>query len=185
MRVLDLGCGSGSDLGFWKVTPEDNVIGADINKAVLATARLRSPYRIYICAAGESLPFRDQYFDRVISSVAMPYMNIPHALKEIRRVLRVNGRLSCSLHSPSFTRSELYSHALPHLKATLFRLYVMANGAVFHLTGRTMSIAGKSESCQTERGMSLALRRAGFLGFSFDRIQSTTGERFLVEAVRP
>jgi ubiquinone/menaquinone biosynthesis C-methylase UbiE len=184
MRILDLGCGPGVDLSPWNVGSDESVLAVDINNAILIEGRRRFPQRTYLCAAGESLPFADACFDRVISSVALPYMNIPRTLGEIHRVLRANGRLSCSLHLPAFTLSELFQKALPHPKASLFRLYVLLNGVVFHVSGTTINLANKSESCQTERGMRLALKRAGFENVSFRRSQGAAGPVFMVEAIQ-
>jgi len=183
MRVLDLGCGSGSDLASWGIIASDDVTGVDIDRARLAAAKLRFPNRTYQLCAGECLPFKAASFDRVISSVALPYMNIQKALPEVRRVLAPGGALSFSLHSPNFTFNELLHNAFPQPIPMLFRLYVMGNGLWFHCTGRTAGfLRRRTESFQTERGMRIALRRAGFENFSFRRMAGPGGNRFLVEA---
>jgi len=182
MRVLDLGCGSGRDLASWGVAASDEVTGVDIDDTRLAAAKARFPDRTYQRASGECLPLEAESFDRVISAVALPYMNIPKALPEIHRVLVPGGGLSLSLHPPSFTISELLHNAFPKPVPTLFRLYVMANGLWFHCTGRTAGVLNRTESFQTERGMTIALNRAGFVDLSFSRAVGPAGERFLVEA---
>lgn len=183
MRILDLGCGSGLDLAAWGVTALDEVTGLDIDDSRLAIARVRFPHRIYLHGAGENLPFEDRSFDRVISAVALPYMNIHKVLAEIHRVLVPGGALSLSLHLPSFTIGELRHHALPRPIPTIFRLYVIANGLFFHCSGRTIAfVNGRTESFQTERGMRVALNRAGFVNPSFKRAPGQIGEMFIVEA---
>ncbi len=183
MRILDLGCGSGLDLASWGVTAMDEVAGVDIDDERLATARQRFPNRTYVHGAGEKIPFDDERFDRVISAVALPYMNIQKALAEIRRVLVPGGSLSLSLHSPSFTMSELREHALPRPLPTIFRLYVMANGVWFHFSGKTLRFVNRrTESFQTERGMRIALNHAGFVDPSFKRMPGPGGEIFIVDA---
>jgi ubiquinone/menaquinone biosynthesis C-methylase UbiE len=183
MRVLDLGCGSGVDLASWGVTASDQVTGLDIDAQRLALAKVRFPNRTYQQGTGEYLPFEEESFDRVISTVALPYMNIQKTLAEIHRVLVPGGGLSLSLHLPSFTIAELLHHAFPKPVPTLFRLYVMANGLLFHCTGRTVGfLKGRTESFQTERGMRVALNRAGFVNLSFRRATGPVGETFIVEA---
>ena len=182
MRVLDLGCGSGRESDRWGVPKSDEVIGLDINENRVAVARERFPQRTYLRATGESLPFANESFDRVVSSLALPYMNIQQVLAEVHRVLVQGGSVSLSLHLPSFTLAELIHYAMPGAKATLFRLYVMANGIWFHCSGRTISLLGKTESFQTERGMKIALTRAGFSHLSFGRAPARGGETLLVEA---
>ena len=184
MRVLDLGCGSGRDLASWGVSVADEVTGLDIDYSRLAIAKVRFSNRTYLQGAGECLPFEDESFDRVVSSVAIPYMNIQKALAEIQRVLVPGGGLSLSLHLPSFTISELLHDAIPQPVPTLFRIYVMANGLAFHCTGRTVRFltGRRTESFQTERGMRIALNRAGFVNASFSRADGPVGETFTVEA---
>jgi hypothetical protein len=110
-------------------------------------------------------------------------MNIQKTLAEIHRILIPGGRLSLSLHLPSFTIGELLHNALPKPIPTLFRLYVMANGLLFHSTGRTIGLlTSRTESFQTERGMRMALKRAGFADISFSRGNGPAGETFVVEA---
>lgn len=186
MRILDLGCGQGSELTSWGVTAADEITGLDIDDARLALARARFPSRRFLRGAAEDLPFEDERFDRVISSVALPYMDIPRALAQIYRTLMPGGTASFSLHLPSFTVGELVHNALPKPVPTLFRLYVMANGMFFHCTGRTLSFpSGRTESFQTERGMRVALHRAGFVDVAFRRRSGPAGETFLVEARKP
>jgi ubiquinone/menaquinone biosynthesis C-methylase UbiE len=120
-----------------------------------------------------------------VSAVALPYMNIQKTLAEIHRVLVPGGGLTVSLHLPSFTIAELRHKALPRPEPTIFRLYVLANGVIFHFTGRTFGFGnGRTESFQTERGMRVALKRAGFVNPSFDRAIGPFGEAFVVEAMK-
>lgn len=179
MRVLDLGCGPGRDLGLWQTS--DQVVGIDLDQASLSTAKSRFPDRQFLQGRGESLPFPDASFDRVVSNVAVPYMGIQRALAEVRRILSPRGTVFFTLHSYRFTLSELFHNSFPKPIATLFRLYVLLNGLVFHCTGKTMPcLAGRTESFQTERGMRIAFRRAGFNVPTFRR----SGTQFIVEAER-
>ena len=52
------------------------------------------------------------------------------------------------------------------------------NGMIFDFPGNVISLGSKAESCQTEGGMRIALRRAGFTAVSFRR------QGFVVEARR-
>jgi ubiquinone/menaquinone biosynthesis C-methylase UbiE len=182
LLVLDLGCGSGRDLSPWDVTDSDKVTGVDIDDSRLAAAKLRFPGRSYMQGAGERLPLDDESFDRAVCILALPYMNIQKALAEIHRILVPGGGLLLRLHPPSFTIAELHS-AIPNPFPTLFRLYVIANGLLFHCTGTTVGLPnGRTESFQTERGMRAALNRAGFVDPSFSRGTGPVGETLSVEA---
>ena len=185
MRVLDLGCGSGRDLRGWGLSVSDKITGLDIDRACLSHAKARFCGRLYVQGAGECLPFQDESFERIICSVALPYMDISKALAEACRTLVPGGRLSVSLHPPSFTINELLHDALPKPIPTIFRLYVFANGLFFHVTGRTLGfLTGRTESFQTQGGMRIALKRAGFANVSFDWGTGPVGKTFIVEARR-
>lgn len=178
MRVLDVGCGTGNPPVRAQLRPEDVLTGVDINPDSLRTARARYPGRTFLCCRAESLPFADGSFDRVVSSVAMPYTNIPVALAEIRRVLTPNGTLFMSVHHFGFVLHELRA-ALPRPAPTAFRLYVIANGLIFHVSGKTAPFVNqRRESFQTRRGMEIALKRAAFRDIVFSRPDG----RLLVEA---
>ena len=70
------------DLASWGVTASDQVTGLDIDAERLALAKVRFPNRTYQQGTGECLPFKEENFDRVISTVALPYMNIQKTLAE-------------------------------------------------------------------------------------------------------
>jgi ubiquinone/menaquinone biosynthesis C-methylase UbiE len=111
-------------------------------------------------------------------------MNIPAALGEVARVLEPGGTVHLSLHAFRFTLYEL-TIAFPKPKPLLFRLWVIANGLVLHITGKPASIKGRYESFQTCRSISLALRNAGFASVSISRPPGRFGRRIVVNARKP
>ncbi len=175
MRVLDLGCGAGLTPQKLNLPADWEIVGVDTSYQALRKARESFPNRSFICAKAESLPFRGSQFECVISNVALPYTNIPNSLAEANRVLAVGGTLLASLHNVRFTLAEL-RQALPRLRASVYRAWVLLNGIIFHLFGRVFG-----ESFQTERGMRLALKRAGFAGVAF----RNDPKRWFVEAMKP
>jgi ubiquinone/menaquinone biosynthesis C-methylase UbiE len=175
MRVLDLGCGEGLTPGKLSLPASWQIIGVDRERSRVSKAHHRFPDRVFVCSVGERLPFADEIFDRVISNVALPYMRIPKALAEIYRVLAPGGTLLASLHPVSFTLSELRS-VQPKLKPAFGRVLVLANGIVFHVAGRNFG-----EAFQTERGITIALKRARFENFTFRH----DSKRWFVEANKP
>jgi ubiquinone/menaquinone biosynthesis C-methylase UbiE len=167
-RVLDLGCGTGNLPIAAKINTADEVVGVDVNEESLAIARQRFPQRTFERARGESLPFPDASFDRVVAAVALPYMNIPETLTEVHRVLVPGGSAFFSVHPLRFTLGELWKSILKPT-AMIYRFYVLLNGLAFHLTGRSLPITNRPESFQTQRGLSIAFRRAGFEKIKFTR----------------
>jgi hypothetical protein len=75
----------------------------------------------------------------------------------------------------SFTLSEL-RNVLAKPRAAFYRIWVLANGVVFHVAGRNFA-----ECFQTELGIRIALRRANFAGLSFRH----DSKRWFVEATKP
>lgn len=179
MRVLDLGCGAGRCPVRANVSDNNDVVGVDIDEPRLAIARQSFPNRTFQYARGEALPFPDASFDRVVSAVALPYMDIPKTLAEVQRVLVPAGTVFFSVHAFRFTLSE-FRKAVPRPVAMLYRLFVMLNGLWFHVTGRVLTVAGRAESFQTKRGLHRALARAGFVDLVFTRPDG----RFIVEGRR-
>lgn len=175
-RVLDLGCGTGDYPIRANFSPADDVIGVDLDEKKIGIARQRFPGRAFQCARGESLPFPGASFDRVVSAVALPYMDIPKALAEVQRVLIPGGSVFFSVHPLRFTLQELWRARSP--VAISYRLFVVLNGIYFHFTGKVLRVAGRTESFQTKRGLRLALTRAGFVKLVFTRPEG----RLIVEA---
>lgn len=157
MRFLDLGCGIGKPLSIYGVTASDQVIGLDICSKSLEIASARWPKRAFIQACGEAIPLRNQSVDKVVSSLAVPYMALPRVAREVARVLKPGGEFTGSMHDWRFTLEELRRSGFLNPKAALFRLFVLCSGLVFHFSGWS-----HWESFQTETGMRKLLTRAGF-----------------------
>jgi SAM-dependent methyltransferase len=172
MRVLDLGCGKGLTPQKLSFPAAGQIIGLDISYVALSEAHRNFPHRVFVCSEGERLPFPASTFDCVISNLAIPYMDIARTLAEVYRVLLPGGMLLASLHPLSFTLGELRD-TLPKPKLALRRVWVLANGILFHAAGRSFG-----ESFQTERGVRIALQRANFGGVSFRH----DSKRWFVEA---
>jgi ubiquinone/menaquinone biosynthesis C-methylase UbiE len=176
--VLDIGCGAGQTIIALAAAGRSTGVDIDFNALRFAATGAIGDRLKVAGARGEALPFRDGAFDYVYSRVALPYMDIPRALAEMHRVLQPGGRLWLALH-PAAIPLEQFRRG--NIKGKIFALYTIVNGIWFHLTGRTFRLTGSiCESIQTERGMRLALSRAGFRDASFRR----TALHFIVTAVR-
>ncbi len=99
MRVLDLGCGTATlTMMVKQAYPRVEVIGVDGDPAILAIARKKiDQARLTIplgLAMAYALPYPDEYFDRVISSMVMHHLsreNKSRTMYEIQRVLKPGG----------------------------------------------------------------------------------------------
>jgi ubiquinone/menaquinone biosynthesis C-methylase UbiE len=181
-RILDLGCGTGDSWQSFSVPAENcRIVGIDLgrDRVQIANRKYNSRGWRYLCARGEDIPLPDGSVHGVFCNVALPYMHIPRTLEELHRVLVPGGWLKATLHTPGFTWSEL-RNAFPKPKPSLFRVFVLLNGMVLHFSGKVISLGEVAESCQTDAGMRIALRRAGFTGVSLRH----EARRFFVEAQR-
>ncbi len=100
-RVLDLGCGAGTDslVAAQMVGPEGRVTGIDMTPQMLAKARaaaaeLGARNVVFVDGEVERLPFEDAAFDVVISNGVIDLIPDKDAVfGEIFRVLAPGGRL--------------------------------------------------------------------------------------------
>ena len=109
--IVDLGCGTGRVVpGLQKAYPRARVHAVDIARQMLLKAgsnyRWLSKKRLVV-ADMERLPFADNSFDMVFSSLALPWCNdLNLALTEFARVARPGALLLFSSFGPA-TLSEL------------------------------------------------------------------------------
>ncbi len=137
-RVLDVGCGAGQTLLGCRLGPGILPSGIDGDVEALVLGCTWSPNIRFVAALGEALPFRTAVFDVVFSRVAMPYMAWPRAIAEAARVSRPSGSLWLSLHPLSYALAALGAACRRAAwKAVLFNAYVLVNGLLLALTGRT------------------------------------------------
>ena len=99
MKVLDLGCGTGTlTLMLKQVQPEARITGLDGDPQVLKLARQKSGGMNIQWDEGLafSLPYPDACFDRVVTSLVIHHLiteDKRHTFEEIYRVLRPGGEL--------------------------------------------------------------------------------------------
>lgn len=91
-KVMDLGCGAGDSLGYFK-EKYPNVIwtGLDINKSpeIEEKIKIGGEFHIY---DGIHIPFEDNYFDLIFCNQVFEHVRFPaDLLKEVKRVLKPNG----------------------------------------------------------------------------------------------
>lgn len=110
-------------------------------------------------------------------------MHIPTALTEMGRVLKPGGSAWLTLHPFSLVTSWLLQDLLAwRPKKVLFWLWVMVNGAFFHVTGRQLRYGSRQilqETFQTERAARRSLLAAGF-----QQVRVSRGCHFVVVAIK-
>src|SRR6056297_2990186 len=89
-RVLEVGCGTGRGLPDY--APDVDLFALEPNFSSLHRAHRRRHDARLVCASAEAVPFADDSFDCVVSSLV--FCSVPDAdrgLRELKRVLRPNG----------------------------------------------------------------------------------------------
>ncbi len=93
-RILDLGCGNGAFLD--KLSPNFEAgVGVDLSAEMLKQAQKRADRNQklkFVKISGPEIPFADNSFDLVISTLAFRYLDWDPILSEILRVLKPGGR---------------------------------------------------------------------------------------------
>ena len=94
-RVLDIGCGDG---GLTHIMAErfGRVVGIDINRDAIESARSRFNDARFICCLANDIPFRDGFFDGAYSFHTLEHLfrrDITPTLREISRVVRKRGHV--------------------------------------------------------------------------------------------
>lgn len=96
-KVLDVGCGTGT-FAIMIAKKAKKVVGIDASKAMINTAKKKSKELgnvEFIEAIAEDLPFDDNSFDIVLSSMTLHHLPSKDkiiALKEMKRVLKPKGQ---------------------------------------------------------------------------------------------
>src|SRR5262249_19709610 len=124
--ILEIGCGDGQTLTSLGLDG-CQLVALDITFAALQMSQQRER-ALLICGRGEALPFRNSYFDAVISKVALPYMNIPVALREIHRIMKPGAQLFLTMHLFDMARQRIVNDltALSFLDVA-YQLYAILN----------------------------------------------------------
>lgn len=103
--MLDLGCGDGNSAKFFQKHFENSkYYGLDVSKESIAIANEKNvPNSDFLSFDGSSLPFEDNSFDIILIACVLHHINFDNhekLLDEVKRVLRVGGKLYIFEHNP-------------------------------------------------------------------------------------
>ena len=133
-KVLDLGCGSGRHLVYLAKKGFD-VYGIDISKHGIKIARnwlkkegLRA--NLKVGDFYKKLPYRNNFFDAIISIAALHHgkiRNIRKLIKEMKRILKPKGLIFVTLHK-KLPKKKIPKEKLFGIKYIAPRTYVILGG---------------------------------------------------------
>ena len=105
-RICDVACGCG-ELTTRLIKRGCQVVGTDFDKKSITIAQAFSGKNNFVLAAAEKLPFKSDYFDKVVSVCALEHFNEGEtALKEIYRILKPNGSVVLTVDSLTYPLPE-------------------------------------------------------------------------------
>jgi malonyl-CoA O-methyltransferase len=110
-RVLDAGCGTGRSFPALARAGGD-VVGLDFSPGMLRTARRGHPgVPLVLADLGRPWPFGDGTFDAILCALVGEHLDrLPAACAEMRRVLRLGGRLVFSVYHPALAAAGKEAH---------------------------------------------------------------------------
>ncbi|RLI39510.1 hypothetical protein DRO69_14195, partial [Candidatus Bathyarchaeota archaeon] len=83
----DFGCGGGW-LSRVLASYDCEVVGIDVSRSLISSAKRIAPLANFIVGDGMHLPFREGVFDAVVSIATLHHLDVKKGLKEVRRVLK-------------------------------------------------------------------------------------------------
>lgn len=101
--ILCLGCGAGEECAHIKSLGAKKVVGVDISKSLIHTAKKNFPNIDFQVMDMEKLKFAQSSFDLVYSSLVLHYVkDWTKVLSAVRRVLKQDGTFLFSTHNPIY-----------------------------------------------------------------------------------
>ena len=110
--ILEIGCGSGT-FSHWLSKNRNSTIGTDIvasgiKRTIANNAGLKENIISYSVADAQNLSFKDDSFDVVVMAEVLEHIPVPaHALTEVRRILKPNGRMLITIPNLTSIRSVM------------------------------------------------------------------------------
>jgi SAM-dependent methyltransferase len=100
-KVLMLGCGTGDETIMLSCAGAQELIGIDLSKVSIEIAKEAYPQYNFLVCDMHNLPFEDESFDFVYSSLAVHYSDNPKTVyDEVYRVLKKGGQFLFSVGHP-------------------------------------------------------------------------------------
>jgi ubiquinone/menaquinone biosynthesis C-methylase UbiE len=92
-KLLDLACGDGLDLAYYKTLGAE-IFGLDASEKLVEIARKQNPGADIRIGLFETIPFEDSYFDVVLSKYAIQTSkDMRSVFSEIHRILKPGGTM--------------------------------------------------------------------------------------------
>ncbi len=111
-KILDAGCGRGLLLKkiYQKSKGDVELFGIDISQKLCDISKENNPYANIVKGDVESLPYTDDSFDIVFMTETLEHLlDYDKSIKEISRVLKVNGVFIVTVPNRDWLRYDFYN----------------------------------------------------------------------------
>ena len=133
MRVLDVGCGYGTQLQELGQRG-CRAFGIEVDRAALADCRSRGLRVLHACA--EQIPVKNASLDGLVCKGVIPFTDEPCAFREIGRVLKSEAvGYTCYLGAGYYLRYLVFA---PSWKFRFYGLRTLVNTWLYRATGRRL-----------------------------------------------
>ncbi len=133
MRVLDVGCGYGTQLQELGQRG-CRAFGIEVDRAALADCRSRGLRVLHACA--EQIPVKNAGLDGLVCKVVIPYTDEARVVSEIGRVLKRESVGHLCYHGAGY--SLRYLVFAPSWKFRFYGLRTLVNTWLYRATGRRL-----------------------------------------------
>ena len=100
-KVLMLGCGTGDESRILEEYGATDIVGVDLSVESIKIAKSSYPKHQFLVGDMHKLPFEDETFDFVYSSLAVHYSDQPDKVySEVQRILKQDGMFLFSIGHP-------------------------------------------------------------------------------------
>jgi len=167
--LVDIGCGTGIATRQLRAAmgPAPRIVGVDVNRNMLKTARQASAQSDaieYTQGTAEALPFPDNSVDLVIVAQAIQWFDRPKFYPEVCRILRPDGVLAVMRNNRSW-QSSVFLEQYEELLETLSPGYVRSCRDI-DLQGEIRQVAGLKNGAKHRIRWNRHLTRADFIGMA-------------------
>jgi len=139
MKLLDLGCGDGTDLVYYKKLGTD-IYGVDASQELLTIAKKKLPDANLKIGLFENIPFEDNYFNVVLSKYAiMTSADMEQIFKEICRVLKPNGMMMYLVTHPFRQFFEKKDEKADYFEQKIVDSHILGNSIIVKEPTHTMT----------------------------------------------
>ncbi|WP_306058575.1 class I SAM-dependent methyltransferase [Natronococcus wangiae] len=140
-RILDVGCGPGSDLATF-TSAGYNVVGLDVVSSFLQVANSHTPDASLVQGDMRQMPFQDEAFDGIWSSASFLHIPRSHAtdtLQEFRRVLQDNGVIFLSVKRNQLRTDTMNGRYFEYYQPNDIR-YILSQAGFSQIRSKTDNI---------------------------------------------